>query len=52
MTIDRRFAFITDEDGNHYQVLKYGEDEEGNRIPVDWDERGTRLLIERGEVSE
>lgn len=52
MTIDRRFAFITDDHGNHYQVLKYGEDEEGNMVAIDWDEEATSALIELGEVSE
>jgi hypothetical protein len=44
--VDERFAYITDEDGKKYQVLKYETDEEtGERIPVDWDEEETAKLI-------
>lgn len=43
--IDERFAYITDSNGNRHQVLKYGYDDDGNVVPVDWDEQKTGELV-------
>jgi hypothetical protein len=40
MSIDTRFAFIENENGDKFQVLKL--DENGN--PIDWDEQATAEL--------
>lgn len=60
-TIDERFAFITDENGVKYQVLKYApafdykgdpildENEQPIMIPVDWDEQATVALMNKVE---
>ncbi len=52
MPIDKRFAYITDQQGNHYQVLKYEQDESGEMVAVDWDEEATSALIASGGRSE
>jgi len=44
--IDERFAFITDENGNKFQVLVY--DELGN--PIDWDETKTKEAYEESQA--
>ena len=43
--VDERFAYITTENGEKFQVLKYETDEEGSEIPIDWDEQATAELI-------
>lgn len=50
--VDERFAFITDKDGNRFQVLRYAEDENGERVPVDWDEEATAALVKADTPNE
>ncbi|MCZ8345147.1 MAG: hypothetical protein O9346_01910 [Leptospiraceae bacterium] len=39
--INEQFAYLTNEDGEKFQVLKYDE----NGIPIDWDEQATAELF-------
>jgi hypothetical protein len=52
MAIDTRFAFITREEGQQFQVLRYALDPETDElVPVDWDEEATAASIQDSNES-